>query len=244
MSNTMDYKTLEELNPKVGDTVIYEGLAEYKVGPNKTLVFPDGFQLEYTGWDKNRNFTLKEKDMKVGSLKDIGAMPGDTVELVENGIAQGHNVGSVGVVIIKDGMLCTKGEGMNRGDTSGHKFKIIKSYELPYGHARLEDGSTVDLTAIEKPLGLLSEGVKAALLNCKLTYQYFSNKGWNESDNPIWTRSIAYRVKPQPKIETVTIRANDLSFGFQTVAVQGHEITFNLIDGVPDCNSIKMEKLK
>lgn len=244
-SDTMDYKTLAELNPKVGDTVVYRmSLDEYKVGPNQTLVFPNGYSLEYDGWDKHRCFTLKEKDMKIGSLKEIGAMPGDTVELVENAISWDHCVGSVGVVTLKDGQLHTEGKNMNRVDTIGHKFKIIKRYELPYGHVRLPDGSTVDLTAIDKPLGLLSEDVKSALINCKLTYQYFRNNGWDVNDTPCWANSITYRVKPQPKIETVTIRANDLSFGFQTVAVQGHEITFNLIDGVPDCNSIKMEKLK
>lgn len=239
-----DYKTLEELNLEVGDTVVYMGLKEYKVGPNQTLIFPNGASLKYQGWDVHRCFTLKEKNMtsvKVGSLKDIGAKVGDTVELVENGISEGHNVGCVGTVVLKDGLLCTEGKNMNRADTFGHKFKVIHRYELPYGHVLLPDGSTVDLTAIEKPFGLLSQDVKSALINCKLTYQYFKNSGWDVNDTPCWANSITYRVKPQPKVETVTLDSADIRFkGF----LKGATITFNLIDGVPDCNSIKMEKLK
>ena len=46
--------------------------------------------------------------------------------------------------------------------------------------------------------------------------------------------------RPKPKVETVTMSGNDVRFsGF----FKCHRITFNLIDGEPDCTSIKMEKL-
>jgi hypothetical protein len=59
-------KTLKELNPKVGDVVIYDGRDEYIVGEGKTLVHPDGKQMGYFGWDTVPNFTLKPAEIKVG----------------------------------------------------------------------------------------------------------------------------------------------------------------------------------
>lgn len=59
-----------------------------------------------------------------GTLKEIGAKPGDVVELVENGIASGSGVGERGTVEIIDGEFFTIGE-MQRGDDFGHKFRIV-----------------------------------------------------------------------------------------------------------------------
>ncbi len=46
----------------------------------------------------------------------------------------------------------------------------------------------------------------------------------------------AYRIRPEPKRETVTIT------NFHENA-RGHSITFDTIDGKPDCDSVKMEEL-
>ena len=55
---------------------------------------------------------------EVGTLAEIGAKPGDTVMLVENGIIAGEGVGKLGVVIEgDDGVLYTRGYDMCRGDT-------------------------------------------------------------------------------------------------------------------------------
>jgi hypothetical protein len=58
--------------------------------------------------------------------------------------------------------------------------------------------------------------------------------------------SIAYRIHPEPKRETVTLYGqskwgywNDVSTISDT-----HRITFYLINGEPDCASIKMERVK
>lgn len=57
--------------------------------------------------------------------------------------------------------------------------------------------------------------------------------------------TMAYRVRLEPKREMVTLHGAgyewtqaDLPCGDDT-----HRITFDLLDGEPDCNSIKMEKL-
>jgi len=77
-----------------------------------------------------------------------------------------------------------------------------------------------------------------------------------DHDVPVWCEKgttwsfgdgFAYRIKPEPKRETVTMWG-------QYIAAQGwhfsvlefedtHRITFDLIDGKPDCNSVKMEEL-
>lgn len=64
-----------------------------------------------------------------------------------------------------------------------------------------------------------------------------------------WSSDRAYRVKPASKVVTVTLyggREGDTAeYGFYEIGavVQSHRITFNLIDGKPDCASIKMEEL-
>lgn len=77
---------------------------------------------------------------------------------------------------------------------------------------------------------------------------YRLSKMWRLCD-PCWEDDVAYRVKPEPKRETVTV------FGY---AHTGHwslhlgrensgdqfRITFDLVDGEPDCASIKMERIK
>lgn len=59
---------------------------------------------------------------------------------------------------------------------------------------------------------------------------------WGVSAPPEWIDSVAYRVKPEPMRERVIIR------NFHEKA-RGFIITFDVIDSVPDCDSIKMEEL-
>ena len=55
----------------------------------------------------------------------------------------------------------------------------------------------------------------------------------------------AYRVRPGPVVVTVTRYGSPQdSWGFtgSVCSRDTHVITFNLVDGKPDCNSIKMEE--
>jgi len=60
---------------------------------------------------------------------------------------------------------------------------------------------------------------------------------------------LAYRIRPEPKRETVTLYGNTdgstwLNFGQRNVVkFDTHRITFDLIDGIPDTTSIRMETL-
>jgi len=55
------------------------------------------------------------------------------------------------------------------------------------------------------------------------------------------------RIKPEPKRETVTLTGLDRGywcFGSDRVKVRDtHRITFDTIDGEPDCSTIRMERL-
>lgn len=74
------------------------------------------------------------------------------------------------------------------------------------------------------------------------------NGSWIVS-TPYWASEFAYRVKPhEPKVEKVTghyWRFEEMNlFSGANVYMSSHRITFNLIDGVPDCTSIKMEPIE
>jgi hypothetical protein len=57
--------------------------------------------------------------------------------------------------------------------------------------------------------------------------------------------SDAYRIKPEPKREMVTLHGCGFYWeqSEQPCPSDTHRITFDTIDGEPDCDSIKMEKL-
>ena len=80
----------------------------------------------------------------------------------------------------------------------------------------------------------------------------FDLKSWSWClVNPEWDEDGIYRVKTAPKIETVTLHGwgtlqQWLRDGDLTVVSDSHgkyAITFNTIDGEPDCTSIRMKKL-
>jgi hypothetical protein len=63
-----------------------------------------------------------------------------------------------------------------------------------------------------------------------------------------WNPNVAYRIKPEPKVETVVLdlcgKDGWSACEFAHGEHQGkHSITFNLIDGKPDPASIKMEEI-
>ena len=71
------------------------------------------------------------------------------------------------------------------------------------------------------------------------------NGAWVPAPMPGWHPHATYRVHPEPKRETVTLHgsATDEVWGRGTMEFDTHRITFDLIDGAPDCDSIKMEPI-
>ena len=76
---------------------------------------------------------------------------------------------------------------------------------------------------------------------------------WSEpvAYRPKWFDYDAYRVKPDPVVETVTLKGGvyeDCAYMFEISkdlkqSWYTHRITFDTVDGVPDCSTVKMEKL-
>jgi hypothetical protein len=65
-----------------------------------------------------------------------------------------------------------------------------------------------------------------------------------------WGKENAYRIRPEPKRETVRIEGyvisnDDCVFSnMRDILGDTHRITFDLIDGKPDCASVKMERIE
>lgn len=78
----------------------------------------------------------------------------------------------------------------------------------------------------------------------------YANEGWTEAERPSFSiNQVAYRVRPEPVRETVTITGFSDSDGDWIFApgasedYDTHRITFDTLDGEPVTDSIRMEKL-
>lgn len=76
---------------------------------------------------------------------------------------------------------------------------------------------------------------------------FIGDDGWEACD-PYWADFVAYRVKPEPVVETVTLygynyNKDQWAFGTTKEYEDTHRITFNVADGKTDCASVKMEEL-
>ncbi|MGO4917680.1 hypothetical protein [Pseudogemmobacter sp. W21_MBD1_M6] len=94
----------------------------------------------------------------------------------------------------------------------------------------------IDLTAIKTPIGLLDEATQQALRDHGGPYQAYMYRGWEDAV-PGWNSSIAYRVKPTPKVETVTLYfGHNISDDATTQRhkLDTHKITLTINDGVVD----------
>ena len=74
--------------------------------------------------------------------------------------------------------------------------------------------------------------------------EFWNEDSWEELHFLGWCDYIAYRIKPQTKIETVTLYGRpDVQWVLERCKYDTHCITFQTIDGKPDCASIKMEEI-
>lgn len=114
---------------------------------------------------------------------------------------------------------------------------------------------TKQISQDDKPRtwGEMTPEEKGALLLAahegKAVEVYFKG-GWIGKGHGGFGNAIAYRVRPEPKRETVTLyggfRLLSGAWGFSWSKARSgasHRTTFDLIDGEPDCASIKMERL-
>lgn len=87
-----------------------------------------------------------------------------------------------------------------------------------------------DMTDAEKVARLVEHEGKAIQF-----WDKYSNEGWRDV-KPSWGDSSAYRVKPEPKVETWIVQGNfnerfGWSFNPESHENDTHQITLTIIDG-------------
>ena len=76
--------------------------------------------------------------------------------------------------------------------------------------------------------------------------QLYDGEGWTNIQEPSWLNTIEYRIRPEPKRETVTLTGSNQygwGFGSKAYASDTHRITFDTIDGQPVADSVKLTPL-
>jgi len=165
------------------------------------------------------------------TLKELNVQPGDVVYYHYAALGRGGN--RVFRSYLPDG---------NGIDSEGDHMAA----EAPYWHlvSRAVDTPKLwrDMTPEEKGALLLAHHEGKVIEFC--------NGGeWYEPSPCRWHPGNAYRVHPEPKVEAVIVYGSQSSindnfhFGPDFNSDDTHRITFNLIDGEPDCDSVKMEDL-
>lgn len=163
----------------------------------------------------------------VGTLRELDVKPGDVVEYIDTGATQT--------------VVGTDHKGRFVGDKCGD-YEWMSERNCWRLVSRAQPTLWRDMTPEEKVALLL-----AAHEGKVIEYTY---EGWYEWGNadideyPLWLDSVSYRVKHEDVRETVAIYGKSGTvWGVDRMLRDTHRITFDTIDGVPDCNSVKMEAI-
>lgn len=93
-----------------------------------------------------------------------------------------------------------------------------------------------DMTPEEKGVLLLAHHEKPG------SVEFLNEDEWTVLNCLGWWDELAYRIKPEPKVETVTVHYQKNGATVMPVSDgYTHRITFQTIDGKPYCASVKME---
>jgi hypothetical protein len=113
----------------------------------------------------------------------------------------------------------------------------------------IAEWTDIDLSnPLGQVFGLMPPETQEAMKAHGGPWEWFGAGGWRNAD-PLYAEFLqpynAYRVKPAPIRETVTLIGNvNSGFDYSGWTTNTHRIQFDLIDGKPDCASIKMEPLE
>lgn len=172
---------------------------------------------------------------KVGTLKELDVKPGDVLQW-EGGEHFPCEVVEIDKFIV------------HMETPNGHLCYNLQYCCIPWVViSRASDKPKIwrDMTDAEKGALLLAhhEGKVIEGRN-----ESWPNDEWVEIRVPSWWNYSAYRVRPEPKVDTVKQGYKTNSSGkFVTTSALDHAthvVTFNLIDGKPDYASIKMEPVE
>lgn len=120
----------------------------------------------------------------------------------------------------------------------------VSESEQDYTLISLADDAQPDTP---KKWGDMTDAEKGALLLAshegKVIECIFDGRDFWIDCAPQWRSDCAYRVKPEPVRETVTLNGRGKKWRHTIVADATHRVTFDTIDGEPDCSTIKMERI-
>jgi hypothetical protein len=171
--------------------------------------------------------------MQTGTLRELNVQVGDVVEWMDKHTT--HEVISAEVIAngeLYEGEVRALLDGRYMGIYGDEQFRIV---------SRASDRPKTwgEMTAEEKGALLLADHEGKVIEN-----SLYGESPWIAS-HPHWADEYAYRVKPEPKVETVDSYWCP-KWGMRLrnpIWDTTHKITFNTIDGKPGVNSIKMEEL-
>lgn len=122
------------------------------------------------------------------------------------------------------------GKWISMGHPHNWQFELVKRAEPTY-----------------KKWGDMSDEEKGALLLAqhkgKTIQSTLEPHFWHDSNFGHWANHVYYRVKPEPKRETVTLYGCGLLWSSKGFDGQKHIIVFETIDGKPDWSTLKGEDL-
>lgn len=182
--------------------------------------------------------------MEVGTLKQLCVEVGDVVELVHDDFGENRYIGILWTAIAHHPkrmdvspvvFFKEKGTGWMSINDDSWIFRIIS-------RANPKPKLWRDMTPEEKCALLLAhhEGKVIEIWSWDVPT-------WDESNYEFeWCDSLAYRIKPEPKVETVTKYRRADNGGWtssRSCTKTTHKLTYNEIDGKPDCASIKVDTI-
>lgn len=175
--------------------------------------------------------------MQTGTLKELDVKPGDVVEAVSN---PDPSVVGLNFTIDESGGAC--------GTALGSCTRFDPSFDSLYGR-KFRIISRADDTP--KTWGEMTDAEKGALLLAwqrgkAMQYWNCDDEEWQDTDiHPHEFDADAYRIKPTPERKTITLGWEE-SLGVGNGFTDGdtYRITFDTIDGKPDCTTVKMEAVE
>ena len=162
----------------------------------------------------------------VGTLKELDLKPGDEVECVNGPLFGGEWTAGKRYKMTDRGLPC---------DRNGTQTSSLSTFRL-ISRATPQPKLWRDMTAEEKG-GLLLAAHERKVIEWSYGLPWVTR---NSSATSIaaWDDECAYRIRQEPKVETVA-----LCWRHDVGTVKNKIGTIDIIDGKPDCSSIKMEKL-
>jgi len=153
--------------------------------------------------------------MELKSLQGWNAKPGDVFETAE------------GTRFTVDHV--NQGYAIGRTEWPDDSVNAVSTWSIgnPQWHLISRATPTVDLTTITTPFGLLDDDTQKALQECDGGVEMWIGSSWLLVNEPLFSLSSTYRVKPTPSVKTFTQRVwlDDLQcYGKVTGQVQDGEL--------------------